>query len=175
MSEEMETIENNEVNDQSFENVKPKRTTFILVLCILSWVYVGYNLLTIVGNMSISKEETINIIDEEINKIRISPIASTVFGKDSIALMEYSKSIPSWHNTLTTVFLLLEGLAVFLIFQMKRNGFWIYLATQIGFLVQTYFYLPFPNMASTIAISLSFLIIAVFTILYAVNLKHLRN
>ena len=175
MSEEMGTIENNEVNDQSFENEKPTRTTFILVLCILSWVYVGFGLLGVVGNMGGSKEEAMKAIDLQINEMRASEIASTDFGKDTIAYMESTKTIPGWNNTTTAVLLLFEGFAVFLIFQMKRNGFWIYLAAQIGFLVQTYSVLHFPNMMSMAALIMSFLIIAVFTILYAVNLKHLRN
>lgn len=175
MSEEIQNTETIEINEPAFQNEKPTRPTFVLVLCILSWVYVGFGLLGVMGNMGASKVEANKAIDEQIYQMKASEIASTDFGKDTIAYMESTKAIPGWNNTTTAILLLLEGFAVFLIFQMKRNGFWIYLAAQIGFLVQTYSVLPFPNMMSMAALIMSFLIIAVFTILYAVNLKHLRN
>jgi hypothetical protein len=175
MSEEIQNTETIEINEPAFQNEKPTRPTFVLVLCILSWVYVGFGLLGVMGNMGASKVEANKAIDEQIYQMKASEIASTDFGKDTIAYMESTKAIPGWNNTTTAILLLLEGFAVFLIFQMKRNGFWIYLAAQIGFLVQTYSVLPFPNMMSMAALIMSFLIIVVFTILYAVNLKHLRN
>ncbi len=175
MSEEIQNTETIELNEPAFQNEKPTRPTFVLVLCVLSWVYVGFGLLGVMANMGASKVEANKAIDEQIYQMKASEIASQPFGKDIIAYMESTKNIPSWNNTVTAVLLLLEGLAVFLIFQLKRNGFWLYLVAQLGFIVQTYSILPFPNMMSTAALVLTVLIIALFGILYAVNLKHLRN
>ena len=130
-------------------------------------------------------EQEGRVAPERVARIMLQTLASlqeaheairpTDFGKDIIVYFESTKNLPSWNNTIIAILLLLEGFAVFLIFQMKRNGFWLYLVAQIGFLVHTYSVLPFPNMMSMSALVVTFLIIAVFTILYAVNLKHLRN
>jgi hypothetical protein len=169
MSEEVEVIEDAIEMDSA-----PKRTNFITVLCILSWVYVGWSLIGAIGQMGGTKEAQMEELDKQIETLKASEVYAMDIGKDMVAFYEHTLTIPAYFLTLTVLFLLVEGLGVFMVFQLKRTGFWIYLAAQAGLIGVTIASMPWPNSLSTIALSISMLITLVFVILYGVNLKHLK-
>jgi hypothetical protein len=69
---------------------------------------------------------------------------------------------------------LLQGVAVFMMFQQKKIGFWSYLIIQVGIIgVMSYFY-PWPNIFSMAAVGYRGFTSLLFVILFAVNLKHMR-
>jgi hypothetical protein len=169
MSEENEIIEDAIEMDST-----PKRNNFITVLCILSWVYVGWSLIGAIGQMTGSKEAQLEELDKQIEALKATEVYAMDIGKDMVAFYEHTLTIPGYFLTLTVLFLLVEGLGVFMVFQLKKTGFWIYIAAQIGLIGVTVASMPWPNSLSTMALSISLLITLVFVILYGVNLKHLR-
>tara|TARA_Y100000589_G_scaffold185975_1_gene176144 strand:- start:315 stop:686 length:372 start_codon:yes stop_codon:yes gene_type:complete len=78
-----------------------------------------------------------------------------------------------FESLLKLIFFLIEGVGVYLMFLMKRRGFFIYLGAQIGFvliplIIQGLNMFSIGEMIIVIVFSSG-----IFTILYAMNLKHL--
>jgi hypothetical protein len=169
MSEETEVVVDNLEID-----TLPTRNNFITVLCILSWIYVGWSLIGAIGQMAGTKEAQLEELDRQIETLKASEVYAMDIGKDMVAFYEHTLTIPNYFLTLTVLFLLVEGLGVFMIFQLKKTGFWVYVAAQLGLIGVVFASMPWPNSLSTIALSISLLITLVFVILYGVNLKHLR-
>jgi len=69
---------------------------------------------------------------------------------------------------------LLEGFAVFMMFNLKKTGFWLYTLSQVGMLSIMMYIFPMDNTLTMVTLFFSGLLILVFEILYAVNLKHMK-
>ena len=78
-----------------------------------------------------------------------------------------------FESLLKLIFFLIEGVGVYLMFLMKRRGFFIYLGAQIGFVLIP-FIIQGLNMFSVGEMIIVIVFTSgIFTILYAMNLKHL--
>ena len=93
---------------------------------------------------------------------------------DSIAALEASKDNLRITNLGNLIFLLIEGIAVFMMFNLKRNGFWLYTLAQIGLVSLLIMVMPWPNIISTLTVVFTLFLVLLFEILYAVNLKHMK-
>lgn len=158
--------------DGQISTVK-KRPAFILVLAILSWIYVG---IALVGGLitSLSSEENMQrSLDASIQIYEDMDEKTMPFKYDMIEFMEISKENYKLNNLLQIIFVLIEGLGVFMMFNLKRNGFWVYTLSQIGFLSIYFILFPLGNFLTIASFTIMFLIVLLFEILYAVNLKHM--
>ena len=96
------------------------------------------------------------------------------FLDDSVAVMEASRDNLRVTNLGNLIFLLIEGIAVFMMFNLKRNGFWLYTIAQIGLVSLMIMVMPWPNLISTLTLCVTLFLVILFEILYAVNLKHMK-
>ena len=160
-------------DDEEFNNEAPrKRPAFITVLAILSWIYVAIGVLSALVNSLSSEEKQMQQIDQAIaiyDDMDEMPLLD-----DSIAVLEASKDNLRITNLGNLIFLLVEGVAVFMMFNLKRNGFWLYTLAQIGLVSLVIMVMPWPNMISTLTIVFTLFLVLLFEILYAVNLKHMK-
>ena len=160
-------------DDVDFNNEAPrKRPAFITVLAILSWVYVAIGVLGALVNSLSSEEAQIEKIDEAI--AIYDGMDDMPFLDDSVAVMEASRDNVRITNLGNLIFLLIEGIAVFMMFNLKRNGFWLYTLAQIGLVSLIIMVMPWPNIISTLTVVFTVFIVLLFEILYAVNLKHMK-
>ena len=60
-------------------------------------------------------------------------------------------------------------------FVQKKTGFWLYTGVQFGFLMLIISIYPLSNIFTFMTLILMTMIILVFEILYALNLKHMKN
>jgi len=160
-------------DDGDFNNEAPrKRPAFITVLAILSWVYVAIGLLSAVFNSLSSEEKQLEQIDQAI--AIYDDMDDVPFLQDSIEVLEASKDNLRISNLGNLIFLLIEGIAVFMMFNLKRNGFWLYTLAQVGIVALMIYVMPFPNLISTLTLVVTLFLVLLFEVLYAVNLKHMK-
>ena len=160
-------------DDVDFNNEAPrKRPAFITVLAILSWVYVAIGVLGALVNSLSSEEKQMEEIDQAI--AIYDGMDEMPFMDDSIAVLEASRDNVRITNLGNLIFLLIEGIAVFMMFNLKRNGFWLYTLAQIGLVSLIIMVMPWPNSISTLTVVFTVFIVLLFEILYAVNLKHMK-
>ena len=160
-------------DDGEFNNEAPgKRPTFITVLAILSWVYVAFGVLSALVNSFSSEEKKIEQIDQAIAVYEDTD--EMPLRDEFIELAEASKENLRITNLGNLIFLLIEGIAVFMMFNLKRNGFWLYTIAQIGIVSLAIMVMPWPNIISTLSIAFTLFLVLLFEILYAVNLKHMK-
>ena len=161
-------------DDVDFNNEAPrKRPAFITVLAILSWVYVAIGVLSALVNSLSSEEAQIEKIDEAI--AIYDSMDDMPFLDDSVAVLEASRDNLRVTNLGNLIFLLIEGIAVFMMFNLKRNGFWLYTIAQIGVVSLMIMVMPWPNLISTLTVCVTLFLVILFEILYAVNLKHMKG
>jgi hypothetical protein len=160
-------------DDGEFNNEAPrKRPAFITVLAILSWIYVAIGVLGALVNSLSSEEKQMEQIDQG---IAIYEDTDEMPLRDEfIELAEASKDNLRITNLGTLIFLLVEGIAVFMMFNLKRNGFWLYTLAQIGMVSLMIMVMPWPNLISTLTVCFTLFLVLLFEILYAVNLKHMK-
>ena len=160
-------------DDGEFDNEVPrKRPAFITVLAILSWIYVAIGVLGALVNSFSSEEKQMQQIDEAI--AIYDNMDEMPFLDDSVAVLEASRDNLRITNLGNLIFLLIEGIAVFMMFNLKRNGFWLYTLAQIGLVSLLIMVMPWPNIISTLTVVFSLFLVLLFEILYAVNLKHMK-
>jgi len=160
-------------DDGEFNNEAPrKRPAFITVLAILSWIYVAIGVLGALVNSLSSEEKQMAQIDEAIAVY--DGMDEMPFLDDSIAVLEASRDNLRITNLGNLIFLLVEGIAVFMMFNLKRNGFWLYTLAQIGLVSLIIIVMPWPNLISTLTVVVTLFLVLLFEILYAVNLKHMK-
>lgn len=167
--EEQDTfeIEPNEVTE-----VK-KRPTFILVLAILSWLYVGIGLVSGLMSSLTPKDVQIENMDKAIEVYEDMDETMMPYKYDMIEFMEITKENYKLNSLLQVVLLLIEGLGVFMMFNLHRRGFWIYTLSQEGFLSLILIFFPMSNVITVFSFVFMIFIVLLFEILYAVNLKHM--
>ena len=139
-------------DDGEFNNEAPrKRPAFITVLAILSWVYVAIGVLGALVNSLSSEEKQMQQIDQAI--AIYDDMDDVPFLADSVAVLEASRDNLRVTNLGNLIFLLIEGVAVFMMFNLKRNGFWLYTLAQIGLVSLMIMVMPWPNLISTLCLS----------------------
>ena len=107
-------------DDVDFNNEAPrKRPAFITVLAILSWVYVAIGVFSALANSLSSEEAQIEKIDEAI--AIYDSMDDMPFLDDSVAVLEASRDNLRVTNLGNLIFLLIEGIAVFMMFNLKKG------------------------------------------------------
>lgn len=174
MSEE---VFNDELDDFNFDDEKEQRPAFLTVLIVLTWIAVG---LAVIGSLNtlMNSGSSSDQIEEGMAAFDAFPNndpAWSGFIDDTREFLVYSldnmMSIQLW----TLVFYLIEGFAALLMFNLKKNGFWLYLACQIGFLGITFAFYPSGNIMTTLSIVTNLIVSLIFIFLYGLNLKHLTK
>lgn len=160
--------------DLEYSNNTSERPTFITVLCILSWVYVAFSVLSSLNAAFTSQEELQEQLEISRAQIEESPMASNEMMQDVISFSEKTMEHNKTTNLIGLVLMLIQGAAVYMMFKLNKMGFWIYLIVNVALIGVTVYFVPWPNVMSSMTIGFSSLITAVFLILYSVNLKHMK-
>jgi len=165
---------------QDYEAPAP-RPTFITVLCILTFIGSGWGLIggaiqyfsadKQASAMSISKEKAATDIQKS--------------GKDDAGTQMAEKMVNSMTSAFTAENLKKTAIAsivgalfclagAFLMWQLKKNGFYIYIAGTLIGIISPFVIYGTDNFMSIITSVMVGFVGIVFVILYGVNLKHMK-
>lgn len=159
--------------------VAPVRPQFLSVLCILTWIACGLILLSTVWGVVFqqSPEEQY----ENIEKMReANPELADKFEAAYEAQAESNQTVGLVINL---VALALSAYGAYMMWQLKRSGFYVYTAGEVipyfGFLAggsseSMLSMMGGPGMMATV-IGVMVVFDLAFIIMYALNLKHMRN
>lgn len=161
----------------------PERPQFLKVLCILTWVCSGLMLLNTLAGMIMKPSEEQKM--EQIEKMReINPEGAAQM---EIALNSQSGGQHILNSILTVIALLLSAAGAMWMWNLKKTGFYIYLAGEA--LPYVSFFLggaaamqAVASMAGSMGNAIVGAVIGImvvfdiaFIIMYAVNLKHMNK
>lgn len=175
MENQFENTLSNEMGDQ------PARPQFLTVLCILSFIAAGLMfVMTIFGIITNTPEKQ----QEQIEQMRqFSPATAEQF--EATLLEQQNSTMAKIQPYLTILLILVSVLGVIQMFNLKKTGFYLYLA---GELVPYLFMIAGGKQAmsmmgsmggavETMAIAAMVLMLVfdiVFIVMYALNLKHMK-
>lgn len=158
---------------------KPQRPTFLLVLCILTFVGSGWgllsNLFSIFTSGLLDSSMQIEQYSSMIGELENSGSGSFISGflNSSMDVMRVTAAHALEINIIQFVLSLLSLLGAILMFQLRRFGFYLYTTAQILSL----FVLPyFAGFSTLVVLGMLWgaLLSLIFIVLYAVNLKYMR-
>jgi len=153
-----------------FEEQPKKRPIFLTVICILTWVGSGIAFLSsLVGFFSNPNSD-------------YNELANTPGTEELIGLMPPYEEFVLWSNVSNGVGFLVAIICIvgaLLMFQLKKNGFFLYLAgciisIVISFMAMSHLMPSGLAWAGYLAAALGAIISVAFIIMYAVNLKHMK-
>lgn len=159
--------------------IKPKRPTFLLVLCILTFVFSGFNALASLFGLAFSS----TFYSEEANEQSLETIYDAAedapggMGDFLMDVAQMSEQAMQNQEIINLSNLLLYLLCVFgaiLMYRLKKVGFHVYTAASAFLLI-----VPFLFMGLNWIVILSVIFNGLFTIgfvvMYGLNLKHMNN
>ncbi|MGM0479251.1 MAG: hypothetical protein ACQERC_08500 [Bacteroidota bacterium] len=171
--------EENTAIDQRKSN--ERKPTFLVVLAVLSFIYLAFSLFGALGSLF---SGPLNTEQMETQKAQLYESKSTLEaeGMDnfsemiekSIRYSEYMNFEAFYISHTTNIIISLVGIvAVILMLQLKRIGFHIYVAYSLLPIITMYIITPM-ELILTISVITMVVISALFTILYGLNLKHMK-
>ncbi len=161
-----------------YNPVAPKRPTLLTVLCILSFIAGAYGLFDGARNAFTNKpqedlteakvkmEETMEQLGDDASGMVKNMMDSAMDMAEKA--VEHAK--PMGYASIALSALSLLG--VWMMWNLKRNGFWMYLAAAIAGLMVPIYFLG-GSLTAILSVGFMGLITLIFIILYAVNLKHM--
>ena len=157
----------------------PKRPTMLTILCILSLLF---NLFALWGGYQTGftdaptrdLEEARTKMDELVEQVGEEAAGGfSTFAESTIGMHEHRVENAKALGYRGILLALLNLSAVWLMWSLKKVGFWVYLVASVAGLVPDALWLG-GGPAAVLALSMMSVITLVFVILYAVNLKHMR-
>lgn len=162
------------MNEDFFnENKKP---TFLTVLIVLTCISTVLGVISNVMNLTNSGEAA----DQIEKSLSIFETIQDDSEEMKYLMRDYKEYITisieeSFSINLTSLILYLtQGFGVLLMYNLKQNGFWIYLLCQIGFVLYILLFFSLDNYIASVYFFVNLIISAIFSILYYLNLKHLK-
>ena len=136
------------------QNIRPQ---FLKVLCVLSWINAGITIISssLYKMVSGSFAQSLDFISDETLK------------KEMLLQIEFLNGNSIW----IVLLYLVSILAVFLMWNRNRNGFYIYIAVNVGLVLLPFTFFPFNAMD---LISSSLVTVA-FIFMYSRNLYYINS
>lgn len=166
--------------DHEMNETEQKRPVFLLVLCILSFVSIGWSLLTSIIALftgPASEEAMLETKVEFTKQINQMNELGSEWGADIIRKMINmieSTNASHYSFTMTTIVILLIGATgVFWMLKRKKLGFHIYIIYSLLTAVQLYLFVD-PKYIPTFLVIFSAILSGIFILLYSLNLKWMK-
>jgi|SRR5690554_7273707 len=160
---------------------QPKRPTFLTVLIVLSAIYISFSLFG-VGNALISGPVSEIELDEQLSELYAlsADLKSNGVGEQFGQMVEIMIQNAIYTNNeafyityvLNFISLIIGAISLFLMYNLKKIGFHIYVIYSLLPIISMYITTPI-ELILTFSIVSSVLIAALFSLLYGINLKHM--
>lgn len=173
-------MENNHFIDIDELKVNKERPSFLTVLCIITFVVSGiWFLASFFGAVTydeLAQQEAMELAIVSMEKSMASQPDNAIADMMVDSFVEMGNDQLQYHkiiNWSTVISTLLSLIGAFLMFNMKKIGFHVYLVSKIVGLIPL---LVISLNAMVISIYVMFGVLTItFLIMYAVNLKHIKN
>ncbi|WP_372750885.1 hypothetical protein [Labilibaculum sp.] len=156
-----------------------KRPTFLTVLCILSFIGSGgFGLLNSLYQFATFESsypknaEKLSLVLEQLEDAGMDSGFMYTNAQNSLIQLEKMSQNLGIITGANCLFALLSLLGVFMMFKLKKNGFYLYLGANLFWILVPLALIDFD--ATLFMTMVSAGITALFVILYAVNLKHMK-
>ncbi len=162
-----------------YNPVVTKRPTLLTVLCILSFIAGAWGLIDGARNAFTDKpqEDLVETrVKMEETMEQLGDGATGVVRDMMDSAMEMAEKAVEHAKPLGYAGIVLSAislLGVWMMWNLKRNGFWLYLFASVSALIVPIYFLG-GSMTAILSVSIMGLITLIFIILYAVNLKHMN-
>ncbi|HZH86990.1 MAG TPA: hypothetical protein VFD77_06720 [Brumimicrobium sp.] len=168
--------------DESTEEQQRKRPAFLIVLIVLSGIYIAISLFGVTRSL-MSGPLSEEVLEEELSVLYASAaeLQSNGAGEQLGQMIEtviqnavYINNEAFYSTNILTLLTLIVGIAsLFLMFNLKKIGFHIYIAYSLLPIITMYIITPM-ELILTFSIVISVIMAAVFALLYGLNLKHMK-
>jgi hypothetical protein len=164
--------------DQDSLVIENERPTFLTVLCIITFVVSGffliYSTFQLVSYSEIDQRETIELMVEQMEETTTNETAEIMGDMTTNMQLMAEEDIKNHtlFSSLLLISILLSLFGAFIMFNMKKIGFHLYLGSKIIGLIPLMFY-TLSGLVVSYYVLFGFFTLA-FVIMYAVNLKHLK-
>ena len=175
-----------ELNDMNEGQVIEKRPKFLSVISILSFVHIGFTIVTSLygiagGKLSPEELEVAKLqfaeSQEQLDTLAKSEKVDMSYWSEILTKMEIMSDNMyanfSMYNSLILLVSIFALVAVYLMFTGKKLGFHFYIGYCFLYVVQSYFFTA-PNDVPTFVIVLNILYGGIWVYLYSRNLKWMR-
>jgi hypothetical protein len=175
-----------ELNDMNEGQVIEKRPKFLSVISILSFVHIGFTIVTSLygiagGKLSPDELEAAKLqfaeSQEQLDTLAKSEKVDMSYWSEILTKMEIMSDNMyanfSMYNSLILLVSIFALVAVYLMFTGKKLGFHFYIGYCFLYVVQSYFFTA-PNDVPTFVIVLNILYGGIWVYLYSRNLKWMR-
>ncbi len=159
---------------------QPKRPQFLTVLCILTFISTGMDILSgfpklFGGPMSTEQmDEQKVVMAKSIDQMRELDMESLAVMLEKLERMMEGLNAHFYASTSVALLVLMTGLsAAILMWTGRKIGFHVYIAFSLISVLQVYLFVP-PSDIPSIIIILNLLISGVFIFMYSRNLKWLQ-
>lgn len=162
------------------ETIETKRPTFLSVLCILSFVWMGISALGPLFGLVTGPQSEDQMLE---GKAALYQTATQMkeqhmdgFARVMRQLGDMAESLNDHHYLVQLVTLIVLAIGVFGVIQMwklKKIGFHMYIIYSLVASSQVYFFVK-PELVPTFLIVFNLIISGIFVLLYALNVKHLK-
>ncbi len=190
MSENLPTDNNNKPEEQNnkplfFDNQEENHNqrievpTFLKVLCILSLINIVFGFFPAV--IGVFSDQTNAQVEFDLQISQMNDLFSSFdelpgnFAQEMTDFLNAKKVNLLLENSFLIMIFLLEAYGIWLMFKLKRKGFGLYVASQIGLIGLNIFIYPSSNIFTTATLFSLIFASVLFVILYAVNIKHMNN
>lgn len=159
----------------------PKRPLFLSVLCVFTWLFCAWALWQCALNIFTDKplrdlEEQRAANAETLAKIEPddggAPMMTAVLAGTERA-MEESAVHARPVNLISMLYQLLNAAAAWLMWHLRRAGFWLFVMAQVAGFIAPFFWLT-PTIAAILLFGAVGVLWAGLGVLFALNLKHMR-
>jgi hypothetical protein len=168
---------------ESIDNQEPKiepRPSFLTVLCVLSFIFIGFSLAFGLMGLSqgpLSAEQMVEQkveLTKSVDEMRSLDLESFAVMMEKIQRM--SESINASFYASSILSLLVIGLGLYGVIQMwkgKKFGFHLYIGYSLLSIIQIYFFVA-PIDIPSFVVTWNLIVSALFVFMYARNLKWLK-
>jgi hypothetical protein len=173
-------MENNNVLESQWDNtpksMKDKRGAFLLVICILSWAYMGYVIISTsityfngIGQLEEQMAVSMELFEQETG----NPLLNSIMEDTQMVFvntLKYFKEIQIG-NIMALFF---GALSVYLMYSLKKIGFYLYILYSI-IIPSIQIYFLGSSMVIIAIVAFSGIVGIAFIIMYGVNLKRMTE
>ena len=152
---------------------------FLIVLLVLSALNIVLGVFPIISGFFQGVEEQYQAIDEVLldqqQKVSSMQEIYPSIMEEMTEFYNIKKDNLILENNLTLLIYLFEMYGLFLMFKLRKNGFWIYLVSQFTFFVLFASIYPGYNLFTTAVFVTTFITLLIFGIAYWTQTKYMSN
>ena len=165
------SLDTNNWDDDSHQSMKERRGHFLMTLCILSWVWIGIQLISTLFTYlrgSGQLEQSLSLIEDATSESQTDNPFMTSILEGSLDTIRKTIEHFDAINIGNMIALLVGGLGVYMMFNLKKIGFGLYVIYCAGIAGVAIYFLGGYTFIFDAFISLAFII------MYGVNLKRMN-